>query len=194
MRTALSDNDGADGRPAGGTGFAGALIYAVADLEKALSALGVHVVGDRRTSGGNGFGEHGDDGVVEFAGAVAADALGECLRMNAGAEKGLIGVDITDAAEEGLVEKQRLDARLVPLERDCELLEGNFERLGSKAGDTVGKVFAELDTAELPAIVIQEGGAVEGENGAGVRTGRATEQQGSPHAWGARPAATAPYG
>src|SRR5260370_30552891 len=87
MRTALSDNDTADGSPAGGTGFAGALIYAVADLEKALSALGVHVVGDRRTSGGNGFGEHGDDGVVEFAVAVAAGAVSECLRVHAEASQ-----------------------------------------------------------------------------------------------------------
>ena len=137
MRTALSDNDPADGSPAGGTGFAGTLIDAVADLEKSFSALGVHVVGDRRTSSGNGFGEHGDDGVVELAGAFAADALGERLRMNAGAEKGFVGVDIADAAEESLVEKQRLDARFVRSEGRGELIEGDFERLGSEAGDPV---------------------------------------------------------
>ena len=64
MRTALRDNHSADGSPAGGAGFTGALVDAVTDLEKAFSPLGVYVVGDRRTTSGNGFGEYGNEGVV----------------------------------------------------------------------------------------------------------------------------------
>ena len=111
----------------------------MADLEKALATLGVHVVRDRRTAGGDRFGEHGDDRVVEFAGAIAAKALGQRLGMNAGAEQRFVGVDIADAAEKGLVEKQRLDTCLAAAECRGELVEGNFERLRPKARDAGGK-------------------------------------------------------
>ena len=108
----------------------------MADLEKALAAFGIDVIGDGRTSGGDGFGEHGDDGVVELARTVAADALGERPRMNAGAEERFIGVNIADAAKEGLVEEQRFDARLVAAELGGEFIEGDFERFGPEAGDS----------------------------------------------------------
>ena len=75
------------------------------------------------------------DGVVELACTVAADALGERPRMNAGAEERFIGIDIADAAHKGLVEKQRLDARLVAAEFGGEFIEGDFQRFGPQAGD-----------------------------------------------------------
>src|ERR1035438_9727544 len=102
--TALGDDHPADRRPAEGARFAGALVDAVAELEEALAAFGIDVIGDGRSPGGDGFGEHGDHSVVEFAGAVAADALRQRLRMYAGAEEGFIGVDIADTAHEGLVQ------------------------------------------------------------------------------------------
>src|ERR1039458_9440339 len=131
--TALGDRHPADGSPAGREWFAGALIDAVADLEEAFAPFGVDVIGDGRPSGGDGLGEHGDDGVVELAGAVAPDALGERQRMNAGAEEGFIGVDIADAAHEGMVEQQALDARLMAPEGGGEFFEGDFQRLDRKS-------------------------------------------------------------
>src|ERR1017187_8221184 len=75
--TALGDRHPPHEGPAGGTRFAGALIDAVADLEKSFAPFGIDVIGDGRPSGGDGLGEHGDDGVVEFAAPVAPYALGE---------------------------------------------------------------------------------------------------------------------
>ena len=42
-------------------------------------------------------------------------AIGQ--RMDAGAEQRFVGVDVAEAAQEGLVEQQRLQARAAPLER-----------------------------------------------------------------------------
>src|ERR1017187_1352161 len=179
---ALGDDHPEDRCPAGGTRLAGALVEAGAELEEALAAFGVDVIGDGRSSGGDGLGEHGDDGVVEFAGAVASNALGERLRMNAGAEEGLIGVDIADAAHEGLVEQQALDARFMPSEGGGEFVERDFQRFGPEAGDATREVFAELDGAELAAVVEQQGGTVEGEDGVGVFAGIGAQQEAAGHA------------
>jgi hypothetical protein len=123
-----------------------------------------------------------DDSVVELARTVAADALGERTRMNAGAEERFIGVNIADAAQEGLVEEQRFDARLVAAELGGEFIERDFERFGAEAGNAAREVFAELDAAELAAIVVQKCRPVEGKNSVGVFGWSSAEQQAAGHA------------
>jgi len=57
-------------------GLAGALIHAVADLEKSLAPLGIHVIGDRGAAGGNGFGEHLAESLVQTHDAILAQSGG----------------------------------------------------------------------------------------------------------------------
>src|ERR1017187_2091571 len=104
VRTALGDDHPPDERLATGAGFARALIDAVAELEEALAPFRVDVIGNGRPARGDGLGEHGDDGVVQFACPVAPYAWRQRQRMYAGAKEGFIGVDVADAAHEGLVE------------------------------------------------------------------------------------------
>src|SRR5437763_11363685 len=87
VRTALGNNNTLDRSAAGGTGFARTLVDAVADLKKTFAALRVHVVRDGRSAGGDRLGEHGDDRVVEFAGALAANPPGQRHGVYAGAEQ-----------------------------------------------------------------------------------------------------------
>src|ERR1035438_8884141 len=70
----------------------------------------------------------------------------------------------------------------MPQEGGGELVEGDFQRFGTEAGDTPREVFAELDGAELAAVVEQQGGAVEGENGVGMFAGIGAEQEAAGHA------------
>src|ERR1039458_2381322 len=74
VRRALRHQNAADGRPAGYAGLAGSLVNAVAELEKALAALGIHVIGDGRAAGGDGFRQYRDNGLVEPPGALLAQA------------------------------------------------------------------------------------------------------------------------
>jgi hypothetical protein len=74
MGRSLRHQQAADGRTAGDAGLAGALVNAVAELEKALAAVGIHVIGDGRAAGGDGFGEHRKNGLMEPPRAVSWQA------------------------------------------------------------------------------------------------------------------------
>src|ERR1035437_10869120 len=74
VRRALRHQNAANGRPAGDAGFAGALVNAVAELEKALAAAGIHVIGDGRAAGGDGLRQHRNKGLMAPPRAVSAEA------------------------------------------------------------------------------------------------------------------------
>ena len=74
MRRSLRHQHPADGRPADQARLAGALVNAVAELEKALAALGIHVIGDGRAAGGDGFRQHRNNGLMEPPRAVSSQA------------------------------------------------------------------------------------------------------------------------
>ena len=63
-----------------------------------------------------------------------------------------------------------------------EFIERDFQGFGAEAGNAAWKLFAELDAAELAAIVVQQCRAVEGKDRVRVLGGRAAEQQASGHA------------
>ncbi len=174
--------DAADDSAAIYTGLAGTLIDAVADLEKALAALGIHVIGDGGTAGGDGLGEHFGEGLVEAEGAILAQPGGNRQGVNAGAEEAFIGVDIPHAADEGLIEQEGLDAGAAEAEGAGEIRGGDLERLGAEAGYASGEILVDLDGAELAAVIKLKHAAIEGEDGVGVLAGRAAEQQAAGHA------------
>jgi hypothetical protein len=87
--------------------------------------------------------------------------------MNAGAEQGLIGVDVAHTAEHGLVEENGFDRGFALGQASGEILGQNLEWFGAKGGDAGGKLFAELDAAELAGVFVEEFTTIEGKDGVG---------------------------
>src|ERR1035437_9482460 len=102
--------------------------------------------------------------------------------MNSGAEEGFIGINVAQSTEEALVQQQRLDAGLAALEGGGEILERDLQRLGPEFCNPRGEFLAELDAAELAAVVIEQDTAVERQDGVGVLARRAIEQEAAGHA------------
>src|ERR1039458_2813326 len=94
VRGSLGDQHPPDGSAAIYAGLAGALIHTVANLEKSLAPLGIHVIGDRGAAGGNGFGEHLAESLVQTHDAILAQSGGNRHGVNPGAEERFIGVDV----------------------------------------------------------------------------------------------------
>ena len=57
---------------------------------------------------------------------------------DAGVEEGLVGVDVADAMEEGLVEERGLDGGLAGAEEGDEVFEWDGEGLFARAGIGIG--------------------------------------------------------
>src|SRR5262249_62013627 len=97
--------------------------------------------------------------------------------MNAGAVQRLVGVNIAHAAQETLVEQQRLDHGAPRTEAGDEGRRIERERIRSELFQARGELIAELDAAELPDIVIDQRSAVQRDNGVAVRAEFGIEQQ-----------------
>src|SRR3990170_2528038 len=63
-----------------------------------------------------GFAEHEANLGEESLRARAAEPVRRLVEMDAGRPERLVGVDVPDAAHEGLVEQRALDARVAPRE------------------------------------------------------------------------------
>src|SRR5439155_15423380 len=92
VRGTLRHNHAADGSFAGDARFASALVHAMAELKEAFAAFGIDIIRNGRTAGGDGLGQHGDHGIVEFPRAIGAQARSECQEMNAGTEQRIVRV------------------------------------------------------------------------------------------------------
>ena len=87
-------------------------------------------------------------------------------RADPGVVEGLVGVDVADAVEEGLVEERGLDGGLAVAEEGDEVFERDGQGFAAGAGvggscDGEPAEAAGVDEAELPA-------AAEGDNGVGM--------------------------
>jgi hypothetical protein len=80
------------------------------NLEKASSPFGVDVIRNGRASRGNRFGKHSDDGLVQPARSIGTEAGRTRERVNTRAKKRFVGINIANAAEKRLIEKQRFYA------------------------------------------------------------------------------------
>jgi len=112
-----------DRRSADEAGLAGAHVDAVFQLEEAADAVGVDVVGDGRPAEFYGVGEDGDERVAEAAEFSAGKQRGQTAGTDAGAEEGLVGVDVPDAVEQGLVEQRGLDGSAAFAEEGDEVFQ-----------------------------------------------------------------------
>jgi len=99
------------------------------------------------------------------------------MGWNPGAEERFIGVDVPDAADESLVQQQRLDAGSAAAKIAGEVQSGDLERLRAEAAHASGEILVHLNGAELAAVVKLEHAAVQREDGVGVFARRAASSR-----------------
>lgn len=175
MGAAAGDEDAADGGSTSAAGEAGTLVDAMLHLEEAGLASGIDVIGDRGSAQTNGVLEDLAECETEALEFSAGEAARHAAGVDAGAEEALVGIDVADAGEEGLIEKGGLDRGPAAAEKGSEGGGPDGEGLdsGSEEGGGVAEVFvgeaaeaARIDEAKLAA-------AGESEAGVGVwREGR----------------------
>jgi hypothetical protein len=130
---AAGEGDALDGGSADEAGLAGALVDLVAELEEAADAVGVDVVGDGGAAELNGVAQDFDEGGAEPDELGAGEARGLAARADVGEEEGLVGVDVADAVEQGLVEQRGLDGGAAVAEDGDEVGEGDGEGFAAGA-------------------------------------------------------------
>ena len=96
-------------------------------------AVGRRVVVDRGAASLDRFCQHRPDRPVEPCLIRRAKALGATEGVQACLPEGLVGVDVANAGEEGLIEQQRLEAALPPPEAGAESPQREFVRQGLRA-------------------------------------------------------------
>jgi hypothetical protein len=129
MAAASADHDALDGSLAHQAGLAFAPVHAVLELEESLFAVGIDVVGDGRTTERDRFLQYLFHRQEQFPQMFLRDRRRTPTRPNTGAEQGLVGINVSDASQQFLVEKSTLDWGLAPVEQFPEAVEFDFERL-----------------------------------------------------------------
>ena len=103
-----------DRAPARRAGLAGAAVDEEAVLEGAAEAVDVAEVVDRGPARVDPFEQRRDDGVAQALVLLEREPPGGPQRVDAGAEEGLVGVDVADARDAALVEQEGLDRGAAP--------------------------------------------------------------------------------
>ena len=105
---------------------------------------------------------------------------GTAARIDPGAEERLIGIDIADSGENGLVQQDSLNGRAAA---DSFQREFGGQGVGAQAARAVFTgLSGEFDAAEHADIVIDQGGTVEVEERSGVRAGGGVDEELAGHA------------
>ena len=131
---AAGEGDAADRGGADEAGLAGAPVDAVLELEEAAGAFGIDVVGDGGAAEADGVAEDFDERGAQAGQFGAGEAGGLAGGTDGGAEEALVGVNVADAVEEGLVEQRGLDGGAAGVEESDEIGEGDGEGLAAGAG------------------------------------------------------------
>ena len=134
---AAGEDDALDGRFADEAGFSEALIDAVLELEEAADAVGVDIIGDRGAAEPDGAFEDFAQGEAEALEFISSQAPSRSARPNAGAEETLVGVDVADAGEEGLVEQSGFDGEFAAAKEGGEGFGLDLEGLGARSGESL---------------------------------------------------------
>lgn len=114
--------------------------------------------------------------------ALAAQARRDGLRINAGLEQRLVGVDVAHPADELLVHEERLDHRPALAKHRPELRQLNGQRIRTQRANTLRQFLAPLDPSEMPDIVVNKQSFVEFKQRPGIRARGRIEQQLTRHA------------
>ena len=145
--------------------MSGAAVDLVLELEEAADAVGVNVVGDRGAAEFDGVGEDLLECGVEAHEFGAGEFAGRAAGADGGSEEALVGVDVADAVEDGLVEERGFDGELAVFEEGGEVGGGD----GGGFGTGAGVVGGDGEAAEAAGVDEAEFAVVgERENGVGV--------------------------
>src|SRR5690606_38798023 len=106
---------------------AGSPVDLVGVLAGALLAIRIAVVAERAATPPDGFAEDGPDRPCEVGDFGGPQACRDPLGSHTGQVEGLVGVDIADAGEQGLVEQGCLDRPPGGGKRTGELASGDGE-------------------------------------------------------------------
>jgi len=149
----------------------------VLQLEAAFLTVRVDIVGNRRAFQANGGGENIDHGAMQPRGAIFFQAGRDRLRVNARFKQRFIGVDVSHAAQESLIEQQRLDARVTLLQQLQKIFERDVERVRTQRLGPFQQSGAPFDAAEMADVVINQQPFIKLKDGARVGSGFLVEQQ-----------------
>jgi hypothetical protein len=89
-------------------------VYLAFVLVPAVATIGIHVVADTGTPGGNGALEHANDPLRQGIRLPSGHPGRASARAYAGQEQSLIGVDISHSSEHRLIEEHGLDGSPTP--------------------------------------------------------------------------------
>ena len=127
MRRARAHDDPPDRPAAASARLAGTLVHEQLFLHRAI-AVGGGVVVDRRTTALDRVGKDPAQRPVQPALVARPERSSRAQRVQARRPQRLVGIDVADAGDEGLVQEQRLEPTLPRPEPPAE--RPNRERLG----------------------------------------------------------------
>ena len=130
----------------------------------------------------DGQGEDVDHGLMQALHPVLPKPGRISPGMNASQKQGFVGVDISHAAQEALIEKQRLDLSFSCAEQFDELGQLNPESIGAQFTSARREIRTPFDPPEMPYVVVNQEPAVEFENCAGVGARMPVQEQLAGHA------------
>src|SRR5581483_5708294 len=134
MRASSGYHNFLDGGLANQAGLASSPVGAVLELEEAFVAFGINVVGDRRSSGGNGLLQHFLKRAMKTSCFLLRKRTGPAAGTNAGPEQAFIRIDIADAMKQLLVQQCSFDGRLASFEQFNKFFKAHLKRLGTWSG------------------------------------------------------------
>src|SRR5579862_5986533 len=97
--------------------------------------------------------------------------------MNARLEQRFIGVYVSHAAQEFLIQQQRLDSRMAFFQQLQEILERDVKGVGSQRAGPFRQTCAPLDPAEMADVVVDQESLIELKDRTGVGGRFGIEQQ-----------------
>ena len=133
-----------------------AAVDAVFELKESLFAVCVYVVGNGGTTQRDRFYQDLLNGGMKFRKRFAIDCCGSAAGADACAEQRFVGVNVSHAAKEFLVQQRAFNRRLAPAEESYELIEVDLQRFdarGVKCGfrrDAEASETARIDEAQFP--------------------------------------------
>ena len=148
MCASAGNDEALDFRLATGAVFPRPLIDLVLGLKAAQLAIAVAVVPDAGTAGGDGLFENSFHGSVESSDSGRADLIGWDGWVYPGSEEGLVGVDISEADDNGLIEKESFD-HSTPAQELFEIAKTDAERFRAELGHAFVSPDASLGGKEL---------------------------------------------
>jgi hypothetical protein len=156
MTAAACHDDATNGSFAAQARPSFAIVDTVMLLVISREAVRTEKIGNGRTTEGDSFAKNFLQLGVEKLDLGGPQAGSDLGRMNLGAPQTFVGINVSDAADDGLVEKKGLDARVAAADQFDEGFASGFERVDAEAQEFLLKARAHQEghATETPWIDI----------------------------------------